>query len=62
MEDKFDKNKYDQQYKKEHYARIIIDLKKDKVIKFKELCKKKGITQVSLIEPVIDQFINENDD
>ena len=62
MKNKFDNNKYKQQFNKENYMRIIIDLKKDKVIKFKELCKKKGITQVSLIEPVIDQFINENDD
>ena len=60
MESKFDPNKYKQQFNKENYARIYIALKKDKVNKFKELCKEKGITQASIIEKAIDDFINEN--
>lgn len=59
---KFDDNKYKQQFNKENYARIYIALKKDKVNRFKELCKKKGITQASIIEKAIDDFINGNDD
>ena len=56
----FNKSEYDKQYLKENYARIYIALKKDKVNKFKELCKEKGITQASIIEKAIDDFINEN--
>ena len=62
MKGEFSKIKYNNQFNKENYIRIDIAIKKDKGIKFKELCKKNGITQVSVLEPVIDQFINENDD
>lgn len=57
---KFDQNKYKQQFNKENYARIYIALQKDKVNKFKELCKQKGITQASIIEKAIDEFISKN--
>lgn len=61
MENKFNSNKYKQQYIKEHYSRIYIALKKDKVNRFKEICKEKGITQSSVIEKAIDDFINKYD-
>ena len=60
MENKFNKSKYDQQYNKENYARIYIALKKDKVNKFKELCKQNNITYSSVIEEAIDNFIKKN--
>ena len=53
----FNKSEYDKQYLKENYARIYIALKKDKVNKFKELCKEKSITQASVIEQAINDFI-----
>ncbi len=56
----FNKSEYDKQYIKENYARIYIALQKDKVNKFKALCKQKGITQASIIEKAIDEFILQN--
>ena len=61
MESKFNKSEYDKQYIKEHYSRIYIALKKNKVNKFKEICKEKGITQSSVIEKAIDDVIQEYD-
>ena len=55
----FDQNKYKQEFNKQNYARVSVDLKKEKVSLFKQLCKEKGISQASIIEEAIDNFIKK---
>ena len=47
----FDKNKYINQYKKEHYSKLSVDLPKDTKEELVNICKNKKIT--------IKQFIIE---
>lgn len=55
--EKFNSNKYKQKFNKENYLSVSIYLKKEKVQEFRKICKAKGITQASIIEKAIDEFI-----
>lgn len=55
----FDQNKYKQEFNRQNYSRVSVDLKKEKVVLFKQLCKENNITQASIIEEAIDKFIEK---
>lgn len=59
---KFNQSKYIQNYKKEKYKRIYIDIDKDLGAKFDETLKKKKQTRSDILLPAIENFIKENEE
>lgn len=58
----FDEKKYNQQYKKEHYKRIVIDMKPDTADYITDAAKSMGISRAELLTKaalyIIDNGIN----
>lgn len=52
----FNQRKYINDYKKEHYSKLSVDLKKEDKEKLAELCKKQGITiKEFILQAIKDQ-------
>ncbi len=47
-------------YNDKVYSVVKAELPKDLVTEFKELCKKKGVSQASIIKSALEQFVNDN--
>ena len=60
MSNKFDQNKYIQQYHKEHYSRFLVDLPKEVKQELDDLLKKNGITKAQFLRWAIEQFKKTN--
>lgn len=59
-EQKFDKNKYDQQYKRDHFDHINIFLPKGTKDKIKNRAKEQGLTLSEYIRGLISKDLNED--
>lgn len=59
---KYDKNKYNIQYKKTHYKRIVIESKPQNADIIAEYCKNKGITKSSFLIKSALYIINHDID
>lgn len=58
----FDKKKYDQQFTKENYDRIPLNVKKGEKAKIAEFAKKKGYNSITeYIKELIRRDMNENE-
>lgn len=51
---KFDKKEYDKNYKKEHYARFVADLKPEEKQRVDDYCKDEGISKAEFIRRALD--------
>lgn len=51
---KFDKKEYDKNYKKEHYARFVADLKPEEKQRVDDYCKDEGISKADFIRRALD--------
>lgn len=49
----FDQNKYNQEYKKENYDRIVLTVHKGKKQELKEFAKTQGITMTDLFKKAL---------
>ena len=47
-------------YNNKVYSPVAAQLPKELVANFKEACKKRGISQASVIKKAIEQFLNES--
>ncbi len=47
-------------YNNKVYSTVQVQLPKELVAEFKELCKEKGVSQASVVKNALEQFINEN--
>lgn len=47
-------------YNNKVYSTVQVQLPKELVAEFKELCKVKGVSQASVIKSALEQFINDN--
>mgnify|MGYP003291477269 CR=1 FL=1 len=57
MENKvFNQQEYINQYKKEHYSKLVVDLKKETKQELDRLCKEKGITLKQFVLDAIEQL------
>lgn len=52
----FNQKEYINQYKKEHYSKLVVDLKKETKQELDRLCKEKGITLKQFILNAIEQL------
>ncbi len=57
--DKFDKKKYDINYKKENQKRIYIDIKKEIGEEFDRLLKENNQTRMDILLPAIKEYIEK---
>lgn len=57
--DKFDKKKYDINYKKENQKRIYIDIKKEIGEEFDRLLKENNQTRTDILLPIIKDYIEK---
>ncbi len=53
---KFDKNKYNSNYSKEHYARFSVDVKPEIKERIDNYCKEAGISKAEFLRQAIDLF------
>ena len=53
MKEKFDENKYKQQYNKNHYKRFVADLKVEEFDELQELLKKNNLTKSQFVRNYI---------
>ena len=51
----FDKNKYINQYKKEHYSKLSVDLSKEQKQELIDICNQKGMTIKQFILDAIER-------
>lgn len=54
--EKFDKSKYDINYKKEHYSVFKVDIKKNEMIILNELLKKRNLTKSQFLRNAIEEL------
>lgn len=57
---KFDKNKYDEQYKKEHYTQIVIRPKKEVADRINKYCEDNDINRSQLIINAILEYLDRH--
>ena len=55
----FDKEKYDEKYKKENYYRILLLLPKVYKAKIADFAEKKGVSRNKLIKMAIDAYMGK---
>lgn len=56
----FNQKKYVQQYNKEHYSRLSVDLPKDAKEKLIDICNQKGISIRQYILEVIEKELKDS--
>lgn len=54
--EKFDKRKYDIEYKKQNYSQFKVDLKKEDYILLCELLKSKNMTKVDFVKNAYEEL------
>jgi len=54
---KFDKTKYDIEYRKKNYKTFKVDLKKEELEELEKELKKKNMTKASFLRKAIDKLI-----
>lgn len=54
--EKFNQQKYIQEYNKEHYKTFKVDLKKEELEELNKLLKKKNITKAKFLRDAIDKL------
>jgi hypothetical protein len=59
MSEKFDQQKYIQEWKKQNMKTITGTYKKEFVEEFKEACKKLGLTQSAVFRKAMEEVIEE---
>lgn len=57
----FNQREYINNYKKEHYAKLSVDLRKEDKEKLAEICKEQGITIKQFILQAINKQVEETD-
>lgn len=54
--EKFNQQRYIQNYNKEHYKTFKVDLKKDEIEELEDLLKKKKLSKAQFLRNAISQF------